>query len=592
MADGSGSSSARGTTAITVAILLVGLMTALPWIGVGYCLYVGGAACPAVLSPQTIRGPAVASPETSATAPRTTTPRPGIDRQSVPQAAITQGSGNPDYVALVIGNSGYKGRNFLPNPVRDARAVAARLRSLNYTLVTDDTDPTRPADAWLDVGVDKMERALRVFSRQARRAKVALVFYAGHGIENDGKNYLIPVDASLEMGVDIDSETVPFGQVIDKLPPEGISIVIVDACRTSYFPLADKTGKTRSGTAQRGLKVVEPTNRALFAFSAGSGQAAADGEGENSPYTQALLRHMQPETKIQDVFEQVREDFNTVPGPQKPEYRSALGVVTVAFAPELPLPPPGKEFKECDECPVMVVVPKGKFLMGSPKSEEGSTDDERPQHEVTIPADFAVGKFEITFAEYDACVAAGGCSERPGDDGWGRGNRPVINVSHADAKAYIFWLNTKLGRNRGKYRLLSEAEWEYAARAGTTTAYPWGAKASHDFANYGNDECCEGLAQGRDKWVNTSPAGSFPANRFGLHDMHGNVWEWTEDCWNESYNSAPADGRPWTTGDCSRRVLRGGSWYYFPQFLRSALRYGYVSTRLDYGSGFRLARTN
>jgi formylglycine-generating enzyme required for sulfatase activity len=189
-------------------------------------------------------------------------------------------------------------------------------------------------------------------------------------------------------------------------------------------------------------------------------------------------------------------------------------------------------------------------------------------------------------------VKAGGCTGyNPDDQKWGRDKRPVINVNWFDAKEYVNWLNSLPTRGKGKYRLLSEAEWEYAARAGTTTAYPWGVKASHEFANYGKDECCDGLAQGRDKWVNTSPVGSFPANRFGLYDMHGNVWEWTEDCWNESYKGAPADGRPWTTGGCSRRVLRGGSWLDGPQLLRSANRFWYNSSNWYVNYGFRLART-
>ncbi|MBM3540084.1 MAG: formylglycine-generating enzyme family protein, partial [Alphaproteobacteria bacterium] len=206
---------------------------------------------------------------------------------------------------------------------------------------------------------------------------------------------------------------------------------------------------------------------------------------------------------------------------------------------------PGSSFRDCAECPEMVVVPAGSFTMGSPAGEAGRDADEGPQRVVTIARAFAVGKFEVTFDQWDACTAGGGCDRyRPGDVGWGRGSRPVINVSWTDAKAYVEWLGRKAGKS---YRLLSEAEWEYAARAGTTTAWSCGSSESCLAAagwHYGN-------SGGR-----TQAVGTKSANAFGLHDMHGNVWEWVEDCWHDSYAGAPSDGSAWTTGgDCGRRVL-------------------------------------
>ena len=242
-------------------------------------------------------------------------------------------------------------------------------------------------------------------------------------------------------------------------------------------------------------------------------------------------------------------------------------------------------FRDCDQCPEMVVVPAGRFRMGDLSGEGPS--HERPVHEVTIAAPFAVGKYEVTFAEWDACVAAG-CTHQPDDEGWGRGTRPVINVSWDDAQEYVRWLSRKTGKT---YRLLSETEWEYVARAGTTTKYWWGNKADHDYANYGKDECCEGMAAGADRWVNTAPVGSFKANAFGLFNTAGNVWEWVEDCWNKNYNGAPSDGSAWTSGNCDLRAARGSSWVFGPGDLRSADR-----GRTDTGyrgtvSGFRVART-
>ena len=192
----------------------------------------------------------------------------------------------------------------------------------------------------------------------------------------------------------------------------------------------------------------------------------------------------------------------------------------------------GSTFRDVPDAPEMVVIPAGRFVMGSPASEQGRSDDEGPQHEVHIARPFAVGRFQVTFDEWDACVAAGGCKHRPKDEGWGRGKRPVINVSWEEAQAYVAWLSKKTGQ---QYRLLSEAEWEYAARAGTTTRYPWGDDPGVNRANFDGSGSQWSSKQ-------TAPVGSFEPNAFGLHDMIGNVLEWVQDCWNDGYKGAPADG--------------------------------------------------
>jgi formylglycine-generating enzyme required for sulfatase activity len=243
---------------------------------------------------------------------------------------------------------------------------------------------------------------------------------------------------------------------------------------------------------------------------------------------------------------------------------------------------PKDTFKDCANCPEMVVVPAGTFTMGSPASERWRETDEGPQHAVTIARPYAVGQFALTFDQWDACVADGGCNGyRPSDQGWGRGHRPVINVSWDDAKAYVLWLAQKTGK---PYRLLTEAEYEYAARAGTTTAYPWGNAIGKNNAN------CDGCGS---QWDNkqTAPVGSFAANGFGLNDMVGNVRQWVEDCYDSDYNGAPIDGAKWTTGDCSRRVVRGGSWFSLPRFLRSAGRVRITSGNRSGILGFRVALT-
>lgn len=201
---------------------------------------------------------------------------------------------------------------------------------------------------------------------------------------------------------------------------------------------------------------------------------------------------------------------------------------------------PGQRFRDFAVAPEMVVIPPGHFLMGSPKNEPERDDDEGPQQRVRIPQAFAMGRFAVTFAEWDACVADGGCNGyKPSDQGWGRGNRPVINVSWHDAKAYVCWLNKKLGaRNceHGPYRLASEAEWEYAARAGTTGPFSFAGKISADKANYDATYTYNGSKKGRYR-AKTVPVDSFQPNGFGLYQMHGNVWEWVEDCYHNNYQS-------------------------------------------------------
>ena len=236
--------------------------------------------------------------------------------------------------------------------------------------------------------------------------------------------------------------------------------------------------------------------------------------------------------------------------------------------------------------PEMVVLPTGRFRMGDlDGSGHGS---ERPVRTVTISRPIAMGKYPVTFEEYGRFVSATG-AVRPADCGWGRGTRPVIHVSQEDAKAYAVWLSEQTGK---RYRLPSEAEWEYAARAGTTTRYSWGDNISCSQARYGRrsgGECS-------DSDDGTVAVGSFAANPFGLYDMHGNVLEWVEDCWHDNYEGAPSDGSAWTTGGdnflwlLKTAVLRGGSWLNDPQRLRSAVRLRYRPSDRYYDLGFRLVQ--
>ena len=249
-------------------------------------------------------------------------------------------------------------------------------------------------------------------------------------------------------------------------------------------------------------------------------------------------------------------------------------------------PTVGSVFRDCAECPEMVVVPVGSYMMGSPPSETGRDADEGPVHRVTINEPFAVGRYEVTFAQWDACHADGGCSHRPNDQGWGRGDRPVVDMSWNDAQEYVDWLSGETGR---AYRLLSESEWEYVARAGTTTRYWWGDGIGHNRAN------CDGCGS---RWDarQTAPVGSFSPNAYGLYDVHGNVSEYVQDCYQNSYAGAPSDGSPWESGNCAWRGRRGGTWLNEPRYVRAANRSAVAppSARSHMGEtfgGMRVART-
>ena len=253
-------------------------------------------------------------------------------------------------------------------------------------------------------------------------------------------------------------------------------------------------------------------------------------------------------------------------------------------------PDPSKAFRECvpkapgrDFCPDMLVVPAGNFMMGAAPGENGQSD-EQPRHQVTLGKALAVSKFELTFDEWDTCASYGECRPDVRDADFGRGQRPAINVDWDDAQQYVAWLSKMTGK---PYRLLTEAEYEYVARAGTQTAYPWGANIEVDGKPMAD---CNGCGSQWDA-KQTAPVGSFPPNRFGLFDTIGNVWEWVTDCYHPNYNGAPADGSAWTADDCDHRVDRGGGfWRDTPQTVRSASRDKGTPDRRGFDVGFRVAR--
>ncbi|WP_460450354.1 formylglycine-generating enzyme family protein [Alsobacter sp. SYSU BS001988] len=262
------------------------------------------------------------------------------------------------------------------------------------------------------------------------------------------------------------------------------------------------------------------------------------------------------------------------------------GRVVIKPAPEparpAPTPPPATQagapagvVRDCETCPALVPIPAGTFMMGSTEF----FPFEAPVHQVSIRKPYYLGQREVTYDEWDACVAEGGCAFSPSDRGAGRGSRPVGNVDWNDAQQFVGWLSKKTGKS---YRLPTESEWEFAARAGTTTTYPWGKAMEKGKAH------CMGCNP--EPAANAVATGSFPPNAFGLYDMVGNVAEWVEDCWNDSFKSAPTDGSAWTRPRCQERVLRGGSFTNDQRYVRSASRYKYDYDVRFYANGLRVAR--
>lgn len=245
-----------------------------------------------------------------------------------------------------------------------------------------------------------------------------------------------------------------------------------------------------------------------------------------------------------------------------------------------PGPEPLTVFRDCNQCPEMVMLPTGKFLMGSPVDEEDRYPNEGPQHEVDFTNRFAIGKTEVTFDNYDRFTEATG-REISRDADLGRGERPVFDVSFDDARAYCTWLGEQTGKS---YRLPTEAEWEYAARAGSTTPFSFGEMITPEQVNYNGNAPYIGGEKGLDR-ANTVPAGSLPANPWGLHEMHGNVYEWVEDWYHDDYRGAPTDGSAWLSPQGTNRVVRGGSWYHGARMARAAYRSFGTS-----GYGFRCVR--
>jgi formylglycine-generating enzyme required for sulfatase activity len=535
-------------------------------------------------------------------------------------------------VALVIANGAYPDAP-LQNPVVDAGLVGESLKRIGFAVTVK-----------TNVDLDGFEQALSDFAAASKGADVALFYFAGHGfsVAADGiqQNLLMTTSSNFQAKSEIALRQG--GEPLDHVEETVIgraraTLIFIDACRN--VPVL-----AHRGIGSRGFAPIDPSSAegAYVVLSTRQGKTAEDGEaGQGSPFARAVAATLPTAgLRIEDaaarIRKKVREETSDAQDPDV--VRSDLpegGVVLMgggspppavasleapppadspSAVPQTPAPAPaaeppaaavsvgpppkiaandagGEVFKECDECPEMVVVPAGKAVLGSPPGESGRQTFEAAPHVVEIAKPVAVGRYAVTFAQWDACYAEGGCGHRRlGDLDFGRGKRPAIFATWAEAQLYVQWLKRKTGQ---PYRLLSEAEWEYAARGcrNLKCAYApfWFGAIKPELAVYDSRRSYDGSPKA-DPRLKTEPVDSGPANPFGLYNMLGNVWQWTQDCWNPAPSAVASNGAPVLSGDCSARATRGGSWADEPSKLRAASR-DYES--VDEGSeriGFRVAR--
>ena len=486
-------------------------------------------------------------------------------------------------VALIIGNARYpEAGTPLPTTVNDARALADELRRSDFDV-----------DLKENVGKEDMQRAIDAFTSKIQSGSGALFYFSGLCIQVARQNFLLPVNAQASSEADVQRDGISLDAVLSEMKRHGarVKIVIIDGSRRNRL-------ERNFRPSAAGLAALDLPEGTLAMYSAATGKVVPDGTGENSLFITELIKQLRvPNLTAEEVFNRTRIGVSHATNNEQIPWVASSLVEEFSFGPTQPIAPassqtpapsssspeptsspvsagyhPGDFFRDCKECGEMVVVPAGTFEMGS------GADMESPIHRITIAKPFAIGRYEVTFREWDLCVAAGGCKYSSTDQNWGRGDRPVINLSWLDAKEFVKWLSEKTGQS---YRLPSEAEWEYAARAGTSTPYWWGREIGTRQANC--RECGGGGVQ-------TSPVGSFKSNAFGLFDTAGNAAEWVEDCWNDNYRNAPRDGSAWTTGQCQLRGLRGGSFDSQAKYLRSQARFRYDYDVRYFTNGFRVVR--
>jgi len=533
-------------------------------------------------------------------------------------------------IALVIGNSNYQGDlPKLPNPANDADLMATTLKKLGFTVIE-----SRDAD------LKQMTKAIRDFSNKLSGAgsqAVGLFFYAGHGLQIDGENWLIPINAKIEKSADAEFEAVPASKILGQMQfaENSLNIVILDACRNNPLSRGMRSAST-------GLAKMDAPLGSFIAYSTAPGQTAADGKGKNSPYTAALAKAiMKPGIAIEEAFRDARVDVLAATGKEQipwesssltgafqfnPGQKVAEPQVAAAAPPPAPAEPaaaapapaaktpaaPSGKVAMCKDCPELVSIPAGSFMMGSPDDEDDRNAREGPQTKMNIRA-FSLGKYPVTRGQFAEFIQATGyqparrCFAEVSHGNWETTSKanwknpsfeqtdrdPVVCVNWDDMQAYIGWLSQATGK---AYRLPSEAEWEYAARAGTTTSRIWGDDADEACA-YANaadatikkEYGWKDLVDCDDGYLYTAPVGKFKPNKFGLYDMMGNVRQLVAGCLTKSIADLPKDGSP--NEDCDdNHPMRGSSWESLAAVvMRVACREAADSDEAAIRFGFRVA---
>jgi formylglycine-generating enzyme required for sulfatase activity len=573
----------------------------------------------------------------------------GVALLTLLSATVALGQNTPNdtprRVALVIGNGSYA-QSPVGSMPGDARAFADVLRDGGFDVVYAE-----------NARRTEIEAAIGAFTRKLGWGVTAVVYYGGHAVQYQDRNFLLAVDSKIATEADVRTEGIDIDLILDPLivsRPAGC-VVILDAARrnpaqqvasarvrglanqpliqglTVIYPVApgDVVGDTprnanlftveliKSAKIQ-GLSFKEVFRRVRTAVTQATRDQQIPWESSPSPENLVISSTRRPAATPARAADPVEQGFwDTIKGSDsvadfkayldsypdgpfaatararlqqieakteaKPETKTEAKTETKTEAKVVPQPAvpgqpraaPQSTIRDCSQCPEMISIPPGVFEMGSSEM----FDFEGPVHQVSIRKQFYIGRREVTYEEWDACLAEGGCKQRPDDRGLGRGRRPATDLDWDDAKGYAAWLSQKTGHT---YRLPTESEWEYVARAGTTTTYPWGKTVDKDRAN------CVGCTS--DPVRKAVDTGSFKPNAFGVYDMTGNAAEWVEDCWNDSYRGAPADESAWIKPQCRERVLRGGSFNNDPRYLRSAARFKYDHDVRFYTNGFRVVR--
>lgn len=531
--------------------------------------------------------------------------------------------------ALLIANSRYPdAQGSLPTIVKDGRLLAEELRRGDFDV-----------DLRENLRREDVQAALDTFYAKLNAGAAAFVYFGGYGIQVERQSYLLPVNAQIWSETEVRRDGISLDAILSELNRRGVrvKIAVVDAARQNPFERGFRASSA-------GLAPVDAPEGSLILFSAQPGKVVREDDGDVSLFVSELGKELRaPNLTAEEAFTHTRigvsraskaervpwisssliEEFRFAVAPANapavivPDRTSKGEPPLVArrppsepAAPPLPAPstkppptavpqtaaalpvpsppaPPqsqapmqesrqaaGQSLRDCETCPELVILRAGTFEMGA-----GAQPFDRPVHRVTIPRPFAIARREATINEWRSCVEAGACKYRPKVVDEQAGTQPITNVSWFDAQEYVAWLSALTRRT---YRLPSEAEWEYAARGGTSTAFSWGPQVGDSKAN-----CRECSRTGGHE---LSSVASFAPNGFGLFDMAGNAAEWVEDCWNDSYRGAPQDGTAWLTGTCSQRVLRGGSFDSSASYVKPSARFRYDADVRYYANGFRVVR--